>query len=66
MRSIYRGVYYASRAKNPWRALVTVGTRQIYVGIFSNQHDAAIARDRAAVKHGCRTKMNFPELSHTL
>jgi len=49
--SRFKGVSWDKR-KNRWRAQIELGGRRnLWLGYFSNQCDAASAYDRAAVKH---------------
>lgn len=60
MLSSYLGV----RARgNKWCARITCNKKQISLGIFPNEIDAARAHDIAAVKHhGPYASLNFPEM----
>jgi len=59
--SIYKGVSYSSRGR-PWKAMLMVGGKRIYLGSFDTQKQAAKAYDKAAKIHfGEYAKLNFPE-----
>lgn len=56
--SKYRGV---SRAGKKWRALITSEGKQIMLGRFETEIDAALAYDEASVRlHGEFSRPNFP------
>lgn len=47
---------------NPWLAQITARGKCRYLGVFSNQEDAARAYDEAAVYYlGSKAILNFPE-----
>ena len=60
-----KGVWYDSRPKqklNPWRSQITVDRRNIRLGCFGTEEEAAQAYDRAARQyHGDFARLNFPE-----
>lgn len=59
--SKYKGVSWYKR-DNKWRANICVG-KDVYLGSFINETDAAKAYDRAALKYfGEFACLNFPEL----
>jgi hypothetical protein len=56
--SKYKGVY---RERNGWRAYIGFESKQIWLGSFSSEEDAARAHDRAAkIYHGEFAFLNFP------
>jgi hypothetical protein len=46
----FTGVNFAKRERK-WRVSITVNSRNIYIGFFENEVDAARAYNEAAVKH---------------
>lgn len=55
--SKYIGVYYEN---NKWRARINVNGKNMHLGCFENEIDAAKARDVATKKHFCEYgKYNF-------
>jgi hypothetical protein len=59
--SKYKGVTYRSRSKK-WVAMIYLNRRQIFLGSFEDEIQAAKAYDRAAKKHfGEFAKLNFKE-----
>jgi hypothetical protein len=46
----FKGVAWSKRDKK-WNASVTVGNRQLYIGLFPRPEDAARAYDEAAIQH---------------
>lgn len=60
--SKYKGL---RRRKNRWRAFIMVDYKEIYLGSFVKETDAAAAYDRAALKyHGEFANLNFPNLKN--
>jgi len=59
--SSYIGVYFdAAVIAKPWKAQLTVGSRQIFVGRYQTEYEAAFFRDLAAMREqGYRAKLNF-------
>jgi len=49
--SPYRGVQVTHRKKHPWAAKIKIDGKLIHLGVFTNQEDAALAYNKAAVKH---------------
>lgn len=61
--SKYKGVY---REGNNWRAYVGFEGKQIWLGTYVNEDDAALAHDRAArIYHGEFAYLNFPEIKES-
>jgi hypothetical protein len=59
--SRFRGVYRC-RVADRWIANLSVNNRTVYVGLFADEVEAALARDAAARKHHGRFAwLNFPE-----
>lgn len=59
---IYKGVFQVSGSSN-WRAALRVNGRQLHLGSFLTQEEAAITYDEAAKKHhGEFARLNFPSL----
>ncbi|MFH1369793.1 MAG: HNH endonuclease [Planctomycetota bacterium] len=59
--SKYRGVCFCQGRRN-WSAIIRVNGKQMWLGRFKNEIDAAKAYDRMAVKHhGEFAKLNFPK-----
>jgi len=58
--SRFRGVYRC-RTADRWIANLSVNNRTVYVGLFADEVEAALARDAAARKHhGPYAWLNFP------
>ena len=61
-KSGYRGVYPVTRSPS-WAAILRVNGKGKYGGVYPTKIEAAIARDKLAIKHGFRAEgLNFPEL----
>ena len=61
--SKYKGVSW-HKSKNKWRAVVYLKKRQIYLGRFDSEIDAAIAYNNAAIKYfGDFARLNTFDLS---
>jgi len=59
-KSIYRGVCVTREGK--WRAVIYKERKQLYLGVFESEIDAAKAHDRAARYHfGAQAMVNFLE-----
>jgi group I intron endonuclease len=56
--SIYKGVYY-HKASSKWMSRIFVGTKGIYVGLYSTEIEAAIAYNNKAIElFGDNAKLN--------
>ena len=59
--STFLGVGWYPRLSK-WQALITTNKRHIYIGVFTDEEDAARAYDRAAREyHGEYARLNFPD-----
>jgi len=59
-RSIYKGLEW-DKLQNKWKARIQFNNRQIYLGSFAAEADAAKAYDNAAHRlHGRFASLNFP------
>jgi hypothetical protein len=59
--SRHKGIYWC-RAARKWCAMIGFNHRNIYLGVFADEDEAARARDRKAVElHGIYAYLNFPE-----
>lgn len=57
--SRFKGVHWLKTAQR-WRAKITVGRKQIHLGQFTNELDAALAYDTASrIYHGDFGRTNF-------
>jgi hypothetical protein len=57
-KSVYRGVCVTREGK--WRAVIYKERKQLYLGVFESEVDAAKAHDRAARQHfGAQAMVNF-------
>jgi hypothetical protein len=57
----YRGVTWHEQ-RNKWMAQIVINKRHLYLGIFKEKENAAIAYDKAAIKHyNSDAILNFPE-----
>lgn len=60
LTSCYKGVDWC-KAANKWRSVIRVENRQLYLGCFSDEADAARAYDQAAlIHHKDFARLNFP------
>ena len=60
--SQFKGVYWHKKARK-WRAQIGVNSKQIHLGWFTDEIEAAKAYDRAAVKYfGEYALLNFPSV----
>lgn len=60
-QSKYKGVCW-KKGNRKWQARIGFENKEIYLGCFKNEIDAAKAYDRAAMKyHGEFASLNFPE-----
>jgi len=57
--SDYKGVSWSKAAKK-WTATIFYNRKQVYLGLFENEFDAALAYDAKAIElHGAYAKTNF-------
>jgi len=49
--SIYSGVSFISKEKK-WKASITINKKQVYLGIFGSETDAALAYKQSFIKNG--------------
>ena len=60
--SQYRGVSLNKRYKNPWIAQIQIDNRNIHLGRFSTEKEAAKAYDKKATElYGELASLNFSE-----
>ena len=58
--SRFKGVYWHKRASK-WHAAIKLGSKRVYLGIFTSEEAAARAYDAAALQHfGEFARLNFP------
>lgn len=61
-RSPYKGIWFIKETSR-WRSSIRVNYKRIYLGCFAKAKEAAMAYDRAAIKHfGEFALINFPVL----
>ena len=61
--SQHKGVYWYGRRNNQWFARIRHNGKQIHLGGFRNEKDAALAYDAAARElHGPFAVLNFPQV----
>lgn len=58
-KSSYRGVY---GERGRWRAKIRVNGRDIHLGYFTSEMEAAQAYDRYVTEHNLPRRLNFPDL----
>lgn len=59
--SEYKGVYWEQQ-RGKWKAQIRVNNKQVYLGYFTDELEAAYAYDDAACElHGTFAWLNFPE-----
>jgi hypothetical protein len=62
-QSRFKGVCITRAGK--WRAVIYIGRKQKYLGVFDCEEDAAVAYDSSAVSYfGKGAKLNFPDAPH--
>lgn len=60
--SIYKGVKWDKQMKK-WRANICINYKLIFIGLFNNEKQAALAYDKKAKElHGEFANLNFPSL----
>ena len=60
----YKGIYRVNSSRK-WTAQISVDGERIYLGVFSNEKDAALAYDWGAKKYfGKFAYVNFPEIKN--
>lgn len=65
-KSKYKGVTWHTQNCN-WFARIRVNYKEIYLGVFESEGDAAVAYDIAAARYfGSFAKLNFPEVGGAL
>lgn len=63
--SQFKGVYRSRCYGRKWKASITCNRRQIHLGYFDEEVEAARAYDAAAVRlHGDFARTNFPQVPH--
>jgi hypothetical protein len=64
-RSGFKGVSW-HRQTRKWQVHIKANSKRIYLGLFTDKSDAAIAYDEAALKyHGEFARLNFPVEANT-
>jgi hypothetical protein len=56
-KSSFRGVY---SERGQWRAKISVAGRDVHLGYFTDEREAACTYDQAAIFYHARPKLNFP------
>ena len=53
--------------RNKFQAMIRIGGRSTYIGMYDTPKEAAIAYDRAVLKaNKCTSLLNFPDMVHNL
>lgn len=61
--SQYKGVYWYGRRNNQWFARIRDNGKQVHLGGFRSEEEAALAYDAAALRlHGPYAVLNFPQV----
>jgi group I intron endonuclease len=55
-----------SKCKTLWRCRVSIEGKELHVGSYSTEEEAAHKRDLAVLYFKCKSKLNFPENSYSL
>lgn len=59
----YLGV---NKGEKLWRSRVTINAKELHIGSYSTEKEAAYKRDLAVLYFKCKSKLNFPENSYSL
>lgn len=58
--SKYFGVYFVKRNRN-WQSKIRFNKKEIHIGTFYNETDAAMAYDKYVMEHNLPNPLNFPK-----